>query len=342
MLAEIVIKGSPKTESAPLSAVLLDYFERRTDAKVTAKHARAAGRLFLSCWGNTIRVGEITETTQKKFVDWSAEKGHALGTISRNLAVLSAALHFSNLDSKIIVGKTAILDKFDPTVNPGRDTFIPSDEELSQLLDLNMPDGVFRWCLVALLTGARPSAVIDVTPAARQREASVIDLLPEGQTQNKKIRPTIRVSRILGSWLDVWEEAIETSGRLTYTGYDRIKPVQSWMKKARKKIDLPHICPYSFRHKVVTVLRRERIGEDEISRFIGHSRGASRTTLGYGEWSPDYMANVTAALDAWIMRLQTGTKRDLLPPLGVNEEAFQNATNSQESLTARVMKLRAV
>jgi len=31
LLAEIVVKGSPKTQNAPLSAVLLDYFESRTD-----------------------------------------------------------------------------------------------------------------------------------------------------------------------------------------------------------------------------------------------------------------------------------------------------------------------
>ena len=37
-----------------------------------------------------------------------------------------------------------------------------------------------------------------------------------------------------------------------------------------------------------------------------------RTTLGYGEWSPDYLANATAALDDWIIRLQTRTKRVLL------------------------------
>src|SRR5690242_15672314 len=50
-LAEIIVKGSPKTNNAPLSAVLLDYFEQRTDKLPSAKPARAAGRSMLACWG---------------------------------------------------------------------------------------------------------------------------------------------------------------------------------------------------------------------------------------------------------------------------------------------------
>jgi hypothetical protein len=54
LLAEIVLKGASKSQNTPLSAVLLDYFESRTDKLPSKKPARHAGRLMLSCRGDTI------------------------------------------------------------------------------------------------------------------------------------------------------------------------------------------------------------------------------------------------------------------------------------------------
>jgi len=312
LLAEIVVKGSPKTENAPLSAVLLDYFERRTDALPSAKNARLAGRTLLDCWGNTIRVGEITEAKQKTFVDWSAKRGHSLGYISRNLSVLAATLHFAKLDMEIIFAKATIQDKFRPDVKPTRKPFIPSDDEVARFFAVDMPEALFRWAMIALLTGARPEAVLDLTPSQRQRESGLIDLNPEGRPQNKKFRPIIRTGRILGGWLDDWEEEMEIEGRSKYVGYGSVDSLQTAMDRAKERAGLLRLSPYSFRHKVVTVLRVNRISEDEIAHLLGHRSDKLRTTLGYGEWSPDYLANATAALDDWIIRLQTRTKRVLL------------------------------
>jgi hypothetical protein len=95
--AEIIVKGAPKTVTALLSAVLLFYFENHTDKLPSAKHARHAGRLLLQCWGPRISAGAVTEEKQKEFAEWSAQKGHSLSYIARNLTVLSAAMRHSKL-----------------------------------------------------------------------------------------------------------------------------------------------------------------------------------------------------------------------------------------------------
>jgi hypothetical protein len=51
--------------------------------------------------------------------------------------------------------------------------------------------------------------------------------------------------------------------------------------------------------KAVTVLRRARVPEDQVSELLGHKRPNLRTTAGYGDWDPDYQREAAAALDAW-------------------------------------------
>src|SRR4051794_23486550 len=48
-LAEIVVQGDTKTPNAFLSAVLLKYFEERTDKLPCKPQSRSAGRTMLKC-----------------------------------------------------------------------------------------------------------------------------------------------------------------------------------------------------------------------------------------------------------------------------------------------------
>ncbi len=79
----------------------------------------------------------------------------------------------------------------------------------------------------------------------------------------------------------------------------------------RKGVNLPLISTYSFRHKVATVLRQGRVSEDQVSQMLGHRRVNLRTTGGYGEWSPDYLADAANAIDAWFLRVQKHCSRSL-------------------------------
>ena len=89
--------------------------------------------------------------------------------------------------------------------------------------------------------------------------------------------------------------------------------VKTALQKLRERdsVNLPLISTYSFRHKVTTVLRQSRASEDQVSQMLGHRRVNLRTTGGYGEWSPDYLADAAGAIDAWFLRVQKHCARDL-------------------------------
>jgi hypothetical protein len=208
IFAQAVLIEGPKTPDSPLSAVLEAYFVGRTDKLPSAKHARLAGKTLLKCWGDNVRVSEISEAKQKAFAEWSLGKGHALSYLSRNLSVLAAAIAHAGLGLRVYFGKAQIKDRWALQTKAPRKIFIPSDEELARFLSAaNLPDACLRWCIIASLTGARPEAALDLAPGQRIRDAGLVDLNPQGRVQTKKYRPAVREPKALKGWLNKWERS---------------------------------------------------------------------------------------------------------------------------------------
>jgi len=101
-LAQIVLVGQIKTNDSHLLVVLENYFVDKTDYLASRQSARNAGRLFSECWGALFKVRSLTDERQKRFVEWSLERNHAISTISRNLGVLAAAV--AHADAPVLVG----------------------------------------------------------------------------------------------------------------------------------------------------------------------------------------------------------------------------------------------
>ena len=165
--------------------MLLNYFENRTDKLPSKKPARHAGRLMLACWGDTIRVSAITEAKQKEFAEAAITKGNSLSYISRNLSVLASALAYAGIGQKVIFSKGQMVERWTLRPKAPRRTFIPSDDEIAKLMALPVVEDFWRWLIVSLLTGGRPEAVLELTPAQRVPEAGLLDLNPPGRRQNR-------------------------------------------------------------------------------------------------------------------------------------------------------------
>ena len=63
----------------------------------------------------------------------------------------------------------------------------------------------FRYIILALNAWARPETIIDLSVSAQvDFESGLIYLNPPGRIQNKKVRPTIRLTDDLCGWLNYW------------------------------------------------------------------------------------------------------------------------------------------
>jgi hypothetical protein len=265
------------------------YFLERTDHLPSKKPARHAGSLALECWGELIKVEALNEKRNLAFVEWSLERNHAISYISRNLGVVSAALEHSKLDIDLIYNEGALLSKW-PHLRPKpkRRIFEPTDDQLANLLRQKMPQNLWRWILNTMTTVGRPTAVLELTPASRDRAHGLINLNPEGRRQNKKFRAAVREPVVQTRWLDEWE------GK----GSDGMKPDQRYCSYASessidtalerlcgpKKAKLPRLCLYSFRHRGTSVLRAAKVPKEQIDYQLGHRQGGARSTEDYGQY----------------------------------------------------------
>lgn len=304
-LAEIVVRGSPKNVSSLLSAILLDYFERHTDGLASKKQSRNAGRIVLACWGNSVRVSQITEAKQKEFAQWCVKRNFALSYAARNLGVVKAALNHAGCAApfRILCAESKMRERWGFATRPAGRAHIPTDAELCAFFRADMPESLRRWAIVALMTAARPTAAQELATQARHRATCLLNLNPPGRAQNRKYRALVRTPRALRVFLDKWEKDGLHDG--TYCQYATIEGVKSALQRIlAANPGLPPLSTYSFRHKAASVLRLARVPEDQIALQLGHRRRDFRMTAGYGEFDPDYLKDAARALDAWALRIR--------------------------------------
>jgi integrase len=304
-LAEIVVKGAPKTVDAPLAAVLLKYFEEHADRLVSAKIARGHGRKALAFLGQTARVKALTEAKQKEFVERCLNQGHKLSYAARIMVTIAAALAHSKLaEPEIIYTEAEMIKKWKLTRVAPTKAYNPTDEECARvLLAEKMTEPLLRYLIIQCLTGGRPQTAVDLAPSQFNKESGVVDLNPADRAQNKKYRAKVKAGRALRFLLGKWERAGLGPDGDHYCGYTTMEGVKSALQRVAAETGIP-VSTYSWRQKVTTVLRRGRVPEDQVSELLGHKRSNLRTTAGYGDWDPDYQREAAAVLDAWCWRVR--------------------------------------
>ena len=304
-LAEIVLKGAPKSANAPLSVVLEKYFEEHTDRKPSKGVSRSAGRILLTGMGAAIRVAALTESRQRDFAESLLEQGHKLSYVSRLMTVLAAALRHAKItEPAIIYSESQMIEKWHLSSAPAKKAYIPTDEECARLFNAEMPERLRRFMILSILTGCRPQAAVDLAPSQLNRAAGILDLNPSDRSQNKKYRALVRTPRSLVAILNAWEKMGLGLFGERYCGYSTMEGVKTAIERVREKAAIPRLSTYSFRHKAATILRRARVHEDQIALQLGHRRPGLRTTGGYGEWDPFYLQQASRALDTWFLRVR--------------------------------------
>jgi len=121
------------------------------------------------------------------------------------------------------------------------------------------------------------------------------------------------------------EEEIDELVRLTRKGVR--KPFNDAIKKA-EDLGVPRITPYSYRHFMATKVRavqEVRVDREQRSLWLGHGR--KDTTSWYEKHDPEHLRECAIATDHLLEKLDTLTKRDLVPPTLRDQKrlAFQSA-----------------
>jgi len=287
---------------------MLAYHKGKTDAQRSGKMARTATRKVLAHFGGGVLLSDLTPDALAAFARAQVATGASHAYVQRILGVIAAGLAWSGVPGVKIPRSLEWLGQQAPSEKAPRRVPVPDDRALTRLLCAPVSEPLFRWMLLSLATGARPGAALDLAPA--QRHDVVIDLNPAGRRQNKKHRPIVREPAFLTPWLDLWEKDAATALHGRYVAYASVSAIQTALDRLSEATGIK-VSAYSFRHKVVTVLRRYKragVTEDDIAWQMGHKRPDLRVTGGYGELDPDHLFEPCRALDSWLTGLGISRK----------------------------------
>ena len=136
------------------------------------------------------------------------------------------------------------------------------------------------WFRIAMATGARKQAILDLTWARVDLENRLVNLLPEGERQTSKRRPVVRIPRSLAEHLS---RAPRTGERVVPDGSGK---VDNEVGRACRMVGVEGFHPHVTRHTVATRLVSAGIPLFEVAKTLGCTVGVIERT--YAHLAPDH------------------------------------------------------
>lgn len=211
--------------------------------------------------------------------------GRSNSTIRKELEMLRAALRFQ-------YGASAPPIWMPPPAKP-RDHYL-TREQVAKLLDHIETPHVRLFVVLAVTTGARMSALLDLTWDRVDLTRGVIDLNPAGRHQTNKRRAVVPIAAKADTELRIALEGAMTEYVIEYGG-GPVKSVKKALQAASKRAGIK-CSAHVFRHTAGVWMAEADVPMQKIAQYLGHtSTRVTETT--YARYSPSFMRDASAALD---------------------------------------------
>jgi len=193
--------------------------------------------------------------------------------------------------------------------DPGepRDRWL-THEEAGRLLAACDQPHLRLYVQIALHTGARPGAILDLTWEQILWDRGLINFNPPGRARTHKGRPLVKMTPELRSELEAAHEAKNPGAvHVVSRGRRRIRTVKRAFAAACARARLEDVTPHVLRHTAATWMAEAGVPMRKISIQLGHS-STDVTERVYAKHSPDYQQEATDALAQFpIVQLNTPT-----------------------------------
>lgn len=255
----------------------------------------------LDIWGDP-DVSELTAAKQLEFISELRGKGLADSTILRRLNALWAAINRACEDGHITAVPPRISNnRWNPHL-PNREAVL-SLKELAALFNAAAVEGRYsrehwwRYLVLAVGTGARPEAILELDYAQADFSSHTLNLNPAGRRQTKKRRPRIPMAPTLEGWIMQWGK-----GRLM-AYYDAPIETLEFFDTLKEATGSPATA-YTIRHTVATWLATQGVPPWQRDSFMGHAPEGSKTGLRYAHADPQHMAAARDAIEELYAELE--------------------------------------
>lgn len=271
--AEIVLErvraeiGKDDADDITVSQALEDYMTERAphiaSGATTGYHAKP----LHSFLGNDM-TADLKPARLLSYQSWRYKAGRKHGTVKRELNVLLAALNHAHKHERI--EKVPVIQM--PETPEPKDRYLTHDEFGALLSHIHAPH-LRLFVLLAIFTGQRKGAILDLTWQQVNLKAGMIDFNPQGRVRTSKGRAKVPMLPELKKALS----AVKKRGKYVITYHGRqVADIKKGFKQACTDAGLKDVTPHTLRHTFATWLAQAGTDMWLISKLLGHE--SIRTT----------------------------------------------------------------
>lgn len=180
-----------------------------------------------------------------------------------------------------------------PPESKPRDRYLTPAERDKLLKSIDAPH-VRLFVILALTTGARMSALLDLKWDQVDFEHGTIDLNPAGREKTNKRRAVVPINSRARAALEEAFKGRQSDNVIEYNG-EPIKSVRKAIRQAAARSKVP-CSPHVFRHTAGVMMAQADVPLQKIAQYLGHT-STRVTERVYARYSPSFMKDASAALD---------------------------------------------
>jgi integrase len=227
----------------------------------------------------------ITRADCRDYAAKRKREGKSPSTVKTEMEALRACLrwHYGK-DAPIITA---------PAPSKPRDRYLTREEADALLSKIETPH-VKLFVTLAISTGARMGALLDLTWDRVDFTHATIDFMPAGRDKTNKRRIVVPMNKRARMALEEAKKGALTDYVVEYNG-NQVASVKKAVGAAARRSKVP-CSPHVFRHTAGVWMAQADVPMQKIAQFLGHT--STRVTESvYARYSPRFMADAAAALD---------------------------------------------
>lgn len=269
---------------------LLDYADEHAP-KTTAPERIAYAIDALSPFWQDYTVDDITPELCKRYCtdrevsDW---------TTRRELGVLRAALNHARKNKRILFTPYVEL----PPMPDGKERWLTRKEVAALLRATRTPQARLYmplFIMIALYTGARKSAVLELKWDRVDLVRNRIDLNPSDRKKTKKGRGKIPIPRRLRTFLLYANQRRGDCDYVIHRHGEKLYDIKKGFHAAALRAGFGDVTPHTLRHTAGTWMAIKGVDMFDIAKYLGHT--TARTTELYAHHHPDHLKDAARAFE---------------------------------------------
>lgn len=235
---------------------------------------------------NKLTPARCREYTQYRKIETKERKAVSDATIRRELTVLQSAINFDYKNGTLTEPRPV----WKPKSPKSKERWI-TQEEAERLFQAaqESPEHLQTFLALALYTGARKSAILQLKWSQVDLDRGFIDYNIIGEAATRKRRSLIPIAELLMPYLQRAKERGTENGYVIHINQQPIKDIKKTFNTTCIRASLKDVTPHTLRHTCATWLVQAGVPFAEVAAYLNDS--VQTVEKVYAHHSPNYLQN---------------------------------------------------